>query len=90
MSVLTLTTLEWSVVLFENVEGAAVGAGACDTCSTSAAKQKMMAGHESSIKQREMWVWAKREVMSPLVRGVFWKYDVSGRMCEAMGLRLCS
>ncbi len=56
VSVLTLARLEWSVVLFENVEGAAVGAGACGTCTTSATKQQMMTGDESSIKQKDLWV----------------------------------
>jgi len=51
-----LATLEWSMVLFETAEGAAVGAGACGTCSTSAAKQRVMTADNSSIKQKELWV----------------------------------
>ncbi len=51
--------LEWSVVLFGTVEGAAVGVGACVTCSTSAAQQKMMTGDESSIQQKELWILQK-------------------------------
>ena len=47
-------------MLFETVEGAAAGAGAWGTCTTSAAKQQTMTGDKSSIEQKDLWVCTLR------------------------------